>query len=616
VFDQRSEKVRSIASIIHRSLIGLLSTNRTISLDINRLFHAFELDADQCFRQSPVARTLNRCRSSVDLDLRWQKVDRMKKLNSYISPTLIPLLVAAMVLSPLESEARNPPRGPDFDCDGYDDMVIGTPYDDDTVGNGGGINVLYGSASGPTAPGLTTLRFDQATTNVEGTAAVSDYFGYGLAWGDFDGDGYDDVGAGVIGEDVNGDGSAGAVNVLYGGSSGLSATGDQIWHGDSVGITAYDATANDFLGDELAAGDFDDDGYDDLAVTAREYDPSGVTGAGGVLILYGSASGLTATGHQILHQGSTGMAGDGNQSGDGWGYSLVTGDFDCDGYDDLAVGDPWEEITGYAGFNHGAVTVIYGSASGLSTTGSQWWHQGVGAIEGAVESDHFGISLAAANFDGDSSSDVDCVDLAIGANVEAVGAVSSNGAVNIIYGSSSGLTDSGDQILYQGNGLTGSVAASSFLGSDLTVGRFTSDSYDDLAIGAHGASPSAVSEAGEIYLAKGSATGLTATGSVRWDQASTNIPGTREADDWFSSELSYAAFEGDAGDHYLVVGASQEDADEGAVSTIQLDSSTSNLAAQTGGFEWKQDDIEGTNGVEFFSQVLPSPRVKGRTCIQ
>lgn len=534
----------------------------------------------------------------------------MQRFNCYVFPTVV-LLAVTVVLSPLESEARNPPRGPDFDWDGYDDMAIAAPYDSDTVANGGGVNILYGSASGPTAPGLITLRFDQATLNVEGTAAASDHFGSALAWGDFDWDGYDDLAIGVLGEDVNALSSAGAVNVLYGGSGGLSATGDQIWHGDSVGVTAYNAAAGDQLGGAaLAAGDFDGDGYDDLAISTTGYG----TNEGGVLILEGSASGLTATSHKFFDQDTTGMAGDGSESSDYWGYSLIAGDFNCDGKDDLAVGAPNEEINGVAGFNHGAVTVLYGSGSGLTTTGSQWWHQDVGAIEGTADSDFFGVSLAAANFDGDSETDFDwdCVDLAIGVNNDDPNADTSNGAVNIIYGSSSGLTDTGDQILYQGNGFTGSTTAGICLGSNLTVGRFTSDAYDDLAAGAYIADPSGVTNAGEVYLSKGSNTGLTGTGSVRWDAGSSNIPGAREANDGFSHDLSYSEFEGVLSDHYLVVGVWNQDSADGAVDTIPLDSSTSNLTALSGGVEWKQDDIEGTLDGEQFGQFLPQPRLKSR----
>ncbi|MFV8752730.1 integrin alpha [Nannocystaceae bacterium ST9] len=533
----------------------------------------------------------------------------MKNHSWFILPVFA---IGAFGLLSTESQARNPPRGPDFDCDGFDDMALGVPFDDEVVTDGGGVNILYGTASGPDAPSMTTLRFDQDTSGIEGVAELEDLLGGALAYGDFDGDGYDDLVAGVAGEGVGALSNAGSVNVLYGSSGGLSTAGDQIWYGDSTGITLYDSVASDQFGIEVAVGDFDGDGYDDLAITANGYDAESVSSSGGVVIIYGGSAGLSASGHQILHQGTSGLAGDGNQTSDFWGESLATGDFDCDGYEDLAVAAPNEEITGSAGLSHGAVTVIYGSSGGLSTTGSQWWHQGVGAIEGAVESDYFGGSLAAGNFDGDSSSGFDCVDLAIGVPLEGVGADAANGSVNIIYGGTSGLSDSGDQILYQGNGLAGSTAADGEIGWRLTVGRFDSDSYDDLAVGANEADPGSSSSAGEVYLVKGSVSGLTSSGGVRWDASTTDVPGTREAGDSWGWGLSYAAFEGDGGQHYLVVGAVGEDGAQGAVSTIELDSSNSSFDA-LGGVEWKQDDIDGTvANNEDFGYSMPAPRLKAR----
>ena len=83
---------------------------------------------------------------------------------------------------------------------------------------------------------------------------------------DFNGDGFDDLAVGVPGEDIGTINSAGAVNVIYGSSGGLSCGGNQFWHQDSSGILDT-AEASDQFGDALAAGDFNGDGFDDdLAV--------------------------------------------------------------------------------------------------------------------------------------------------------------------------------------------------------------------------------------------------------------------------------------------------------------------------------------------------------------
>ena len=68
-----------------------------------------------------------------------------------------------------------------------------------------------------------------------------------LASGDFDSDGFADLAVGVYFEDIGGAINAGAVNGVYGGPDGITATGDQVWdqndlestggaeHGDEIG---------------------------------------------------------------------------------------------------------------------------------------------------------------------------------------------------------------------------------------------------------------------------------------------------------------------------------------------------------------------------------------------
>src|SRR5262245_7680398 len=76
---------------------------------------------------------------------------------------------------------------------------------------------------------------------------------------DFNGDGFSDLAVGVSGENNN----AGAVNVIYGSASGLTSTGNQVWTENSLGETS---SAGDRFGISLAAGDFDNDGFADLAI--------------------------------------------------------------------------------------------------------------------------------------------------------------------------------------------------------------------------------------------------------------------------------------------------------------------------------------------------------------
>jgi hypothetical protein len=77
--------------------------------------------------------------------------------------------------------------------------------------------------------------------------------------------------------------------------------------------------------------DFNGDGFDDLAVGVPGEEVGGAAGAGGVNILYGSAGGLTGA-NQLLTQANP-------EAGDSFGSAaLAKGDFNHDGFTDLAVG--------------------------------------------------------------------------------------------------------------------------------------------------------------------------------------------------------------------------------------------------------------------------------------
>src|SRR6266496_1013289 len=115
--------------------------------------------------------------------------------------------------------------------------------------------------------------------------------------------------------------------------------------------------------------DFNGDGSADLAIGIPFEDVGAIGNAGAVEVMYGSAAGLTATGDQFWTQDATGT--DPSEAGDNFGSFVATGDFDGDGFTDLAIGAPFEDVGAVA--NAGAVTVLYGSPLGLTDDGAQFW---------------------------------------------------------------------------------------------------------------------------------------------------------------------------------------------------------------------------------------------------
>jgi hypothetical protein len=416
----------------------------------------------------------------------------------------------------------------DFNGDGYEDLAIGVPGED--VGDStdaGAVNVIYGSPDSLTSTG--DQLWSQSTSGIEGVAESYDYFGYSLAAGDFDGDGYEDLAIGVLYENVGTVDQAGAVNVIYGSLDGLTATGDQFWHQDVSGILDA-AEASDYFGYSLAAGEFDGDSYDDLAIGVPYENVGTVSNAGGVHVIWGSSGGLTPTFDYLWSQNTSGIL-DTAEASDLFGYSVAASDFDGDGYDDLAIGVPSEDVGTVS--NAGAVSVIYGTLGGL-TTDDQFWHQDVsGILDMAEASDFFGRPLTAGDFDGDGYDD-----LAIGVYAEDVGTISNAGGVHVIYGSSGGLTETDDKLWNQNSsGILDTAEASDLFGRALAAGDFDGDGYDDLAIGVPYENVGTVSDAGAVNVIYGSSGGLTSTADQFWHQDVSGILGVAEASDLFGYAL-------------------------------------------------------------------------------
>jgi FG-GAP repeat len=108
-----------------------------------------------------------------------------------------------------------------FDGDGFIDLAISVPFEDvATARDAGAVSVLYGSAGGPTIAG--SQGFWQGTGGATGTAEAGDQFGFALASGDLNGDGFVDLMIGVPFEDVGSVVDGGALSVLYGSAAGLS----------------------------------------------------------------------------------------------------------------------------------------------------------------------------------------------------------------------------------------------------------------------------------------------------------------------------------------------------------------------------------------------------------
>jgi hypothetical protein len=419
------------------------------------------------------------------------------------------------------------------------------------------------------------------------------------AYADFNNDGISDVAFSAGDATVNGRAGAGAIVALYGSANGLTASHRRTLTQDSTGVPGT-AEAGDAFGWGSAVGDFDGDGFDDLAVSADHEEVDGDVNGGLVEIIWGSSTGLS---------GGTVVADPAPSAHDRWGKSLAAGDFDGDGTTDLAIGASDSTVRVYkggisrsgtakgrysvtppiqslhdtgplnltagdtngdgrtdlvvdgfetdsdAGWN--ANYLVKGTASGLDAATSKKLLPGIITAIGDVNGDHFGDIIVGCQWDGTSG---------------VPGSVK-GGKVSVVYGSSDGDAGAAQTITQDSGALPGGSESGDSFGAELTLGDINGDGYQDLAVGAYGedltANGKSYKNAGSTYVVYGSPTGLNTKSGVQYlTQDTSGVPDFIEADDRFGSEVKLADVTGD-GKADLTIGSLGENGGNGQVTALR-----------------------------------------------
>ena len=174
--------------------------------------------------------------------------------------------------------------------------------------------------------------------------------GRSIATGDFDHDGYGDIATGEPNwtppSDPNG-GMYGRVTVVYGAPPAQMPRIQKFLQGHIGGETTQEFA---LLGDRLAAGDFNGDGFDDLVVFSRWTSQSGAQH----YYIPGGVQGLVPASGSILADFAPDLSFDLDQQ------PIVAGDFDGDGADDLAHGFYGVQGACPPGQLEGRVTIAFG----------------------------------------------------------------------------------------------------------------------------------------------------------------------------------------------------------------------------------------------------------------
>lgn len=525
----------------------------------------------------------------------------MKAKRLAAAATAGALMMAGMstISNPAQAAVAAADNSVDFNGDGYDDLAVAAPVENieangGVAANAGAISILYGGpnglegalpyyvAAGDTLSGIAVLlgtdvatleslnnlganatltvgqrliapgqTFDEEMAGVGDISESDDRWGSALAPGDVNGDGYDDIVVGAMNEAVSGQAKTGAITVLFGSAAGITTEGSMWIHQNTPGIPGI-GEAGDFWGRSIIVADLNGDAYGDIVVGADGEDiGTQFVNAGAITVIYGSASGPDTGNTKLFFQGFNGTPG-ALEAQDGFGLYLSATDINGDTYDDIVVGAPFEDIGNLQ--NAGAITVLYGSAAGVTGTNAEVHWQQRNGVPGLSEQDDKWGRVSTGDINGDGFGDV-----LVSAPFENLGTLVDGGAASVLYGSANGLTTNGAQLFFQQfQGTPGLLEAGDRWGMSVQVGDLNNDGFDDVIVGAPEEDIGTKDKSGAVTVMYGTANGVnTANNAIYW-QDFPGVPGTDQAGDRFGDSLAIGDYDNNGvGD--LVVGITSED---------------------------------------------------------
>lgn len=226
-------------------------------------------------------------------------------------------------------------------------------------------------------------------------------------------------------------------------------------------------------------------------------------------------------------------------NGDYFGRAVATGDFNGDGFDDLATAAPFDDVAGMPGTIHGSVVINFGSEHGLTHVGAQRITSSPFVTQ---ESLQFGSALASADFDSDGYGD-----LVVGVPYAHVNGVVHAGMVFIYRGGPNGIT--GIPTIYNQSHVGGAIETSDRFGWSFATGDLNADGHIDLAIG----SPGEDNFAGAVFWMNGTSNGITHVGA-EWAKQS-SYGGVNTTGDQFGYSVAIGQVDG----FYVIGGSNPSD---------------------------------------------------------
>nr|WP_294694893.1 VCBS repeat-containing protein [uncultured Friedmanniella sp.] len=341
----------------------------------------------------------------------------------------------------------------------------------------------------------------------------------------------------------------------------------------SLPLAVLDGPAAQAAAEECALGvesDFNGDGWADAAVADPYATVDGAAEAGRVVVMYGDADGRVGQGARgTVQQGTKFVAGS-PEARDRFGFSLAVADLDCDGYSDLVVGVPYENVGGAV--DSGLVQLVYGSGAGL----------GGGRISGSVNQSSFAEPVQAGDRLGwavDALEDVgqggtpapDAYAVAVGAPGRDVGGAADAGWAGFLVA-----YDGGNEALavtQDSPGIPGIAETGDRFGAAVTLNYLAGESGTvDAVVGVPNEDIGSVLDAGAVSVLRDIYFEPTGVGL---DQGSPGVAGAPERGDRFGEALDSVQV---GATTRLAVGVAREDigsaADAGSVQLFGSNGST------------------------------------------
>lgn len=285
----------------------------------------------------------------------------------------------------------------DFNGDGVTDLLLGAPGGDgpnDNRTDAGEAYILYGR---PDLPPTFDVDGVPGPDVIVYGADPGDRLGSGVAAGDVNGDGIDDLILGAPGADgpANNRDSVGEVIVILGGF--LDASIDLRTRRPDMVI--YNNRQRSGFGTALLGLDLSGDGIEDVVIA----DPEARSRAGAVYAIYGRFD--LPERRDIARPDEVNLTIWGRDPGDALGSALSAGDINRDGIPDLLIGAPGGDGPNNERLNGGEAYVILGNPALPRTIDLAATSADV-TVFGADPHDQLGTSVAAGDINGDNVQDL------------------------------------------------------------------------------------------------------------------------------------------------------------------------------------------------------------------